>query len=75
MEWGTILALVIGIPVVLFPVAFIWFVNVGGMMATIKSWGTVRQPEKTPSNMTCSIDTDCPPGYICRNGICVPEAG
>ncbi len=21
---------------------------------------------------TCSIDTDCPPGYVCRNGVCVP---
>jgi hypothetical protein len=21
----------------------------------------------------CSIDADCPPGYICRGGSCVPE--
>jgi len=21
----------------------------------------------------CSVDGDCPPGYICRNGVCVPE--
>ena len=24
-------------------------------------------------NMVCSIDTDCPPGYICINGKCVPQ--
>ncbi len=21
---------------------------------------------------TCSVDSDCPPGYVCRNGVCVP---
>ena len=20
----------------------------------------------------CSIDTDCPPGYVCESGVCVP---
>ena len=23
--------------------------------------------------LTCHIDTDCPPGYACVNGCCVPE--
>jgi hypothetical protein len=36
MEWQIILALVIAIPVILFPVAFIWFINIGGIWAAIK---------------------------------------
>ena len=33
MPWQIIIALAIVVPVVLFPVLFIWFLNVGGMMA------------------------------------------
>lgn len=36
MEWQTVVALVIAIPVILFPVAFIWFINIGGIWAAIK---------------------------------------
>ena len=73
MEWGTILALAIGILVVLFPVAFIWYINVGGILTAIKSWRVEKQFEKTPSNLTCSVDTDCPPGHVCLSGRCVPQ--
>jgi len=24
-------------------------------------------------NLTCSINADCPPGFVCANGRCVPE--
>ena len=23
--------------------------------------------------LVCSVDTDCPPGYVCVNGSCMPE--
>ena len=36
MEWQVILALVLAIPVILFPVAFIWYMNIGGVHAAIK---------------------------------------
>ena len=36
MEWQVIVALVIAIPVVLFPVALVWFINIGGTVAAIK---------------------------------------
>ena len=36
MEWQIIVALVVAIPIVLFPVAFIWFLNIGGIYAAIK---------------------------------------
>ena len=36
MQWELIVALVIAIPVILFPAAFVWYLNVGGIYAAIK---------------------------------------
>ena len=36
MEWEIIVALVIAIPVILLPVAFVWFLNIGGIYASAK---------------------------------------
>ena len=36
MEWQVILALALAIPIILFPVAFIWYLNIGGVYAAIK---------------------------------------
>ena len=32
MEWQVIVALVVAIPVILFPAAFVWYLNIGGMV-------------------------------------------
>lgn len=36
MEWQLIIALVIVMPVILFPVAFVWYINFGGLYTAIK---------------------------------------
>jgi hypothetical protein len=36
MEWQVIVALVVVIPIILFPAAFVWYLNVGGIYATVK---------------------------------------
>ena len=36
MEWQVIVALVIAVPVILFPAAFIWYLNVGGIYTAVK---------------------------------------
>jgi hypothetical protein len=36
MEWEFVIALVIAIPVVLFPAALVWYLNVGGIYTAIK---------------------------------------
>ncbi len=36
MQWQFIVALVIAIPIILFPAAFVWYLNVGGIYAAIK---------------------------------------
>ena len=36
MQWEFVLALVIAIPIILIPVAFIWFLNVSGIYTVIQ---------------------------------------
>lgn len=37
MQWEFIVALVLGIPVILFPVALVWYLNIGGIYAAIQN--------------------------------------
>ena len=51
MQWELVAALVLAIPVILFPVAFVWYINIGGIVhaareakaAREKKAGTVAQ--------------------------------
>ena len=36
MQWELIVALVIAIPIILFPAAFVWYLNIGGIYAANK---------------------------------------
>jgi len=36
MQWEFVVALIIAIPIILFPAAFVWYLNIGGIYATIK---------------------------------------
>ena len=36
MEWQVIVALLIAIPIILFPAAFIWYLNIGGVYSAVK---------------------------------------
>ena len=36
MEWQIIVALVVMLPVILLPAAFVWYMNIGGMTAAFK---------------------------------------
>ncbi len=36
MQWELIVALVVAIPVILFPAAYVWYLNIGGVHAAIK---------------------------------------
>lgn len=37
MEWQFVVALIIAIPIILFPAAFIWYMNAGGIYAALKA--------------------------------------
>jgi len=67
MPWPVILVLVLAAPFLLFPAAFIWYVNVGGSYQAYRQW----QLKSVARKLVCAIDTDCPAGYVCVNGKCL----
>ena len=36
MQWELVVALALAVPVVLFPAAYVWYLNVGGIYAAIR---------------------------------------
>jgi len=36
MQWELVVALAIAIPIILFPAAYVWYLNFGGVYAAIK---------------------------------------
>jgi len=36
MEWQVIVVLLVAIPIIVLPAAFVWYLNVGGIYAAIK---------------------------------------
>jgi hypothetical protein len=36
MEWQIVVALIVAVPVILFPAAFVWYLNLGGIYTAIK---------------------------------------
>jgi len=36
MQWELIVALVVAIPIILFPAAFVWYMNIGGIYAAVR---------------------------------------
>jgi hypothetical protein len=42
METAYVVALAIAIPVILFPAAFVWYLNVGGITAALRQAATRR---------------------------------
>ena len=36
MEWQVIVALVLAVPIILLPVAFVWYLNIGGIYTAVK---------------------------------------
>lgn len=63
---NVLIALLIGC---LSPVA-IWVV---GGMALYQSRKVKAFIKGTVPTMPCSLDSECPPGYTCLNGLCVPD--
>ena len=36
MQWEVVVILVIAIPVILFPAAYVWYINIGGLVTLFK---------------------------------------
>ncbi len=46
MEWQFIIALIVAIPLILFPAAFVWYLNVGGLYRGVKEMLARRAARK-----------------------------
>jgi len=58
MEWQIIVALVIAIPIILFPVAFIWYINIGGIYLAIKEARARRAALKKQSEEAVKVEVE-----------------
>ena len=69
MDVITAIGLTIGSLVALAPLGYVAYVDAGGIYTVVKR----AQAKKRASDKTCRLDSDCPPGYVCRGGACVPD--
>jgi len=46
MDIKVVIALIVAIPIVLFPVAFVWFLNTSGLYAVIRAQAKKRMAKK-----------------------------
>jgi hypothetical protein len=43
MQWELIVALVVAIPIILFPAAFVWYINIGGVVQAVREVKAARE--------------------------------
>ena len=49
MTLTLIIALVVAIPVILFPAAFVWYLNIGGIVHAIREAKAAREKKAAPA--------------------------
>jgi len=52
MELTLIIALAVAIPVILFPAAFVWYLNVGGIVHAVREARTAKEKKAAPVKIT-----------------------
>jgi hypothetical protein len=56
MEWQMIVALVVVVPIVLMPLAFIWYLSIGGIYAAIREAQRARAARTaTPAEVKIKV--------------------
>ncbi|MCK4722949.1 MAG: hypothetical protein KAT75_06580 [Dehalococcoidia bacterium] len=64
MQWEFIVALVIAIPIILFPAAFVWYLNIGGIVQAIqkvtRKTKAVREEKGSATSEAQPVKTDLP---------------
>ena len=48
MSWGFFVALIIAIPLITFPAAFVWYVNGGALYHALRNLVSARNPRRHP---------------------------
>jgi hypothetical protein len=49
MDWPFIVAVAIAVPIILFPAAFIWYLNLGGLVRVMRAIRAKERGAKTPA--------------------------
>jgi hypothetical protein len=57
MDWQIIVALVIAIPIILFPVAFVWYLNIGSVVAAVRDWRKAHLARRRAGEPAAVTDT------------------
>lgn len=52
MEGTIIVALVLAIPVILFPAAYVWYLNIGGIVHAVRETRTAREKKAATAKVT-----------------------
>ena len=55
MEWELVIALIIAIPIILFPAAYVWYLNVGGIYAAMKASQAKRVAREKKNEVPADI--------------------
>ena len=46
MEWQIIVALVVAVPIILFPLVLVWYLNIGGILSAVREARVRRAIQK-----------------------------
>ena len=64
MQWEFIVALVIAIPIILFPAAFVWYLNIGSIFSHAREAArkrkAVREEKAGATTKAQTVKTDLP---------------
>ena len=52
MQWEIVVALVVAIPVILFPAAFVWYLNLGGIVQSVKEARKAKEAKAKKATTT-----------------------
>jgi len=55
MSWQVILALAIVIPVILIPVLFVWYLNIGGIFASVRERQAAREQSREVASQHVAV--------------------
>ena len=52
MQWEFVAALILAVPVILFPVAFVWYINIGGIVHALREAKAAREKKLATAEVT-----------------------
>ncbi len=56
MQWELVIALVVAVPIILFPAAYMWYLNIGGINAAIKEAKARRVARQKEGRVTVEVE-------------------